>query len=61
MFFLQNIIQLVCKINSHKVYLIDHFKEVRRQIDIHRETLKAKIDEIALKIIDQINEREKEI
>jgi hypothetical protein len=38
----------------------DHFKEVRRQIDIHRETLKAKIDEIALKMIDQTNEREKE-
>ena len=25
-----------------------HFKETRRQIDIHRETLKAKMDEIAL-------------
>ena len=38
----------------------DHFSEVRRQIDLQRENLKQKIDEIALKMIDQVNEREKE-
>ena len=37
----------------------DHFTEIRRQIDIHREELKVKIDEIALKLIDQTKEREK--
>ena len=36
-----------------------HFSEVKRQIDIQRERLKNKIDEIALKMIDQVNEREK--
>ena len=38
----------------------DHFSEVRSQIDIQREELKAKIDEISLKMIDQVNDMEKE-
>ena len=37
----------------------DHFSEIRRQIDIQREMLKKKIDEIALKMVDQVNEKEK--
>ena len=36
----------------------DHFSEVRRQIDIHREELKAKVDEISLKMVEQVNENE---
>ena len=36
----------------------DHFTEIRRQIDLQREQLKAKIDEIALKLIDETNEKE---
>ena len=36
----------------------NHFIEIRRQIDIQREELKAKIDEIALKLIAQVKERE---
>ena len=35
----------------------NHFIEIRRQIDIQREELKAKIDEIALKLIAQVRER----
>ena len=38
----------------------DHFSEIRRKIDIHREELKAQIDKIALKMIDQLNEKETE-
>ena len=37
----------------------DHFSEIRRKIDLEREELKYKIDEIALKMIDQVNEKEK--
>ena len=37
----------------------DHFSELRLKIDIHREELKSKIDEIALKMIDQTKEKEK--
>ena len=37
----------------------DHFSEIRRLIDVQREELKAKIDEIALKLIDETNEKEK--
>ena len=37
----------------------DHFTEVRRQIDLQREELKSKIDQIALKMISHINEKEK--
>ena len=36
----------------------DYFTELRRQIDIQREELKNKIDEIALKMIDQVNKKE---
>ena len=36
----------------------EHFTEIRRQIDIQREELKRKIDEIALKLIDQTKKRE---
>ena len=42
-----------------EVTSFDHFTEIRRQIDIQREELKKKIDEISLKLIDQANEREK--
>ena len=35
-----------------------HFTEIRRKIDLQREELKAKIDEIALKLVDQAKERE---
>ena len=38
----------------------DHFSEVRRQIDLQREDLKRKIDDIALKMIDLVKEKEKE-
>ena len=37
----------------------DHFSELRRQIDVQREELKNKIDEIALKMIDRVNQKEK--
>ena len=37
----------------------DHFAEVRRKIDLHREELKDKIDKIALKMIDQVTKRDK--
>ena len=37
----------------------DHFSEVRRQIDLQREELKNKIDQISLKMIDLVNEKEK--
>ena len=37
----------------------DHFSEVRRQIDLQREDLKRKIDDIALKMIDLVKENEK--
>ena len=31
----------------------DHFAEIRRKIDIHREEMKAKLDDIALKMIER--------
>ena len=37
----------------------DHFSGVRLKIDILREEMKKKIDEIALKMIDEANEKEK--
>ena len=37
----------------------EHYSEIRRKIDIQREELKAKIDEIAIKMIAQVNEKEK--
>ena len=36
-----------------------HFSELRRNIDLQREKLKSKIDEIALKMIDQTKAKEK--
>ena len=53
---LQNDVNL--KQNDMEVTSFDHFTEIRRQIDIQREELKKKIDDIALKLIDQTNERE---
>ena len=53
---LQNGLKL--KQKDMEVTSFDHFTEIRRQIDIQREELKQKIDEIALKLIDQANERE---
>ena len=41
-----------------EVVSFDHFTEIRRNIDIQREELKAKIDEISLSLIDQANEKE---
>ena len=42
-------------LNKNKLDLAshEHFSEIRRQIDIQREKLKDKIDEIALEMIDQ--------
>ena len=37
----------------------DHFSELRRQIDVQREKLKIKIDEIALKMTARVNQKEK--
>ena len=42
-----------------KVTSYDHFAEICRQIDTQREELKAQIDQIALKLIAQVKEREK--
>ena len=36
-----------------------HFAEIRRKIEIQRKSLNAKIDEIALKMIEQTNQKEK--
>ena len=36
-----------------------HFSEIRRKIDIQRERLKARIDEIALNLIEQTNDKER--
>ena len=36
-----------------------HFAEIRRKIEIQRKSLNAKIDEIALKMIEQVDEDEK--
>ena len=54
---LQNVVKL--KQNDMEVTRFDYFAEIRRHIDIQREELKKKIDEIALKLIDQANEKEK--
>ena len=37
----------------------EHFADIRRKIDSHREVLKTKIDVIALKMIEQTKEKEK--
>ena len=36
----------------------DHFAEIRRNIDIQREELKSKMDEIAIKLINMTNQKE---
>ena len=55
--------QLQNEVNTKQADLelisFEHFSEIRRQIDILREALKKKIDKIALKCIDQANEKEK--
>ena len=38
----------------------EHFSELKRQIYIRREELKAKIDEIALRMIEKANQQENE-
>ena len=47
------------KQKDSEIFRHDHFLEIRRHIDIQREELKAKIDQVALKMVDQINEKEK--
>ena len=47
------------KQNTMEVTSYIHFAEICRQIDMQREELKKKIDEIALKLIDQVKETEK--
>ena len=47
------------KISDLERFSFDHFSEVRRQIDLQREELKRKIDDIALKMIDLVKEKEK--
>ena len=48
------------KVTKINVGLIayDHFSETRRKIDLQRESFKARIDTIALEMIDQTNEQE---
>ena len=38
------------EINATELYIYEHFSELKRQIDIHREELKIKIDDIALEM-----------
>ena len=47
------------KLNDLELSNFDRFADIRRKIDLHREELKAKIDVIALKMIEQANEKEK--
>ena len=47
------------KLSDLEGFSIDHYSEVRRQIDVQREEFKKKIDEIALKMIEQVKEKEK--
>ena len=51
-------IVITSKMPEIELSTFDHFTEIRRQIDMQREKLKAKIDEIALKLIAQVKERE---
>ena len=55
------------KKSGHELQCFDHFQELRRQIDLHREVLKIKsrdierlkkIDEISLKMIEKVREFE---
>ena len=45
--------------NDMELLSFDHFSELKRKVDMQREALKTQIDQIALKMIDQINEKEK--
>ena len=45
--------QITFEISSH-----DHFAEIKRKIDIHREQLKEKIDQIYLAMISQVEKHE---
>ena len=60
---IQQLEQLQAVVNQkHQIVDVtsfDHFTEIRRQIDIFREELKAKIDKIALQLIEQTKEKEK--
>ena len=55
--------QLHSEFKSNKVALDlechEHFQEMRRTIDIHREEMKAKIDQVSLEMIAQTKEFEK--
>jgi hypothetical protein len=44
--------------NSVEMDCINHFQEVRRQIDLQREELKVRIDEVALAMIAKTNKYE---
>ena len=41
-----------------KLVCHEHFQEMRRQLDLHRESFKEKIDDIYLEMIDQTKEFE---
>jgi hypothetical protein len=49
--------------NKNKIEsdVFDHFQEIRFQVDEHREELKKRIDDIALKMIDQIKKCEESL
>ena len=53
----QHLDRLLIEIDSKKATLeiacYEHFAEIRRQIDFHREVMKAKIDDIMVELIDK--------
>jgi WD40 repeat protein len=46
---------------NFEINISERFNEIRNKIDLQREELKKKIDEIALEIIDQTREKEKNL
>ena len=50
--------QLKLKYSDLEVISHDHFKDIRHKIELERDTIKAKIDKLALKIIEEANEKE---
>jgi WD40 repeat protein len=46
---------------SFEINIHEYFIEIRRKIDLHREKLKEKIDEIAMTMIDLTKEKEKSL
>ncbi len=44
--------------NRVEMDCIKHFQEVRREIDLHREELKIRIDDVALTMIAETNKYE---